>query len=294
MGQQSRRKKEARQQREQEQQMHLNKLRHAVNVTREKYAKDWSEGHAAKFIADGHYQWMAGFVKGRHLVLEVGAGDASSTLALIANGSVVVSLETNPYCFERARENLTKAEIQVVTVPRGKLIVNSSGQATFQYQKVTATIPSQGVLLIGGDMLTDPELKSWLRQQAKFDAVVCWNMGASAIENTATSDNSQYRLKVQNKVYDLAEDILMSGGILHIVDRGRDPTPENENIHRIELLEGHRDQASTTSLIVDTDIKFRSYTPPTDSGIKMKAINMSMFADDPNKSAFWSVVSTKP
>ena len=100
---------------------------------------------------------------------------------------------------------------------------------------------------------------------------------------------------MQNKVYDLADEILKSGGILHVVDRGRDPTPENEASKKKSLwLDGHTDQASTTSLKVDQDIKFRSYTPPADSGLKMKALNTSMFADDPNKAAFWSAVSTKP
>ena len=241
-----------------------------IEPVREKYAKDWSEGHATRFATEGHYQWMAEFVKGRSLVLEVGTGDGASTFALFVNGATVVSIESNPHCLERAYQKLTQAGVPVSREQRGALTVNDTGRAEIRWEKITSTMPRQGVLLLGGDMLADAELKSWLLQQQRFDAVVCWNIGASAIENTAARDEAEYRLRVQNKVYDLANQVLNSGGVLHFVDRGRDLLPEQEQEQRAAMIEGHQDQASTTSLQVDSNVEFRSYTPPTaGSGVNM-------------------------
>jgi hypothetical protein len=71
----------------------VNAVRAKIDPIRETYAKNWSEGHATPFTTDGHFQWMADFVKGRFLVLEIGTGDGAGTLALCANGSTVVSVD---------------------------------------------------------------------------------------------------------------------------------------------------------------------------------------------------------
>lgn len=295
MGQNSRKKKQTREQREQEREAALRQLRARIEPVREKYANDWSEGHATRFETEGHYQWMADFVKGRSLVLEVGTGDGAATLALLVNGATVVSIESNPHCLERAHQKLIQAGVHVSREQRESLMVNDTGRAEIRWGKVTSRMPGQGVLLLGGDIVTDAELKSWLLQQQRFDAVVCWNIGASAIENTVARNEAEYRLIVQNKVYDLADQVLKSEGVLHIVDRGRELLPGQEQEQHSAMIEGHQDQASTTSLQVGSNIQIRSYTPPSaGSGVKMIALDTTKFAHDPNKGAFWSIVSTKP
>lgn len=102
------------------------KAQQAFNVMREQYARDWSRGHAERLSADGHYSWMAAFLAGRNLLLEIGTGDGSGTLALVGNGAVVVSIEKNPYCLEMAKKNLLKSDVPVVTVSRGRLVPEGS------------------------------------------------------------------------------------------------------------------------------------------------------------------------
>lgn len=296
MGKKSRQKKEAREKKEQERRTALRAMSAQIESIREKYANDWSDGHAARFSAAGHYQWMADFVAGRELVLEVGTGDGSGTIALLAKGArTVVSIESNPQCLDRAYQKLTQGGIPVTREHRGVLTVNQANVAQIRWDRVNSSIPERGVLLLGGDMLADTELKSWLIQQTKFDAVVCWNIGASAVENTAAENEGDYRLRVQNKVYDLADQILKPGGILHIVDRGRDSSAGPEQELREAWIGGHQEQASTTSLQVSLDVQSRSYTPPPAGvGVAMKALDTTKFAHDPNKAAFWSAVATKP
>ncbi|EKO3961192.1 hypothetical protein F2K62_002443 [Vibrio fluvialis] len=68
-----------------------------------------------------------------------------------------------------------------------------------------------------------------------------------------------YRIFVQNEVYEIADKILRSNGILHIVDRGQELTSEDD---KNDLIESHRDQASVTNLVVQETVESREYEDP--------------------------------
>lgn len=295
MGQKSRAKKEARLQKQKDRGKQLRAFIAKSDQVRDQYAKNWSESHAALFTAAGHYQWMAEFVKGRHLVLEIGTGDGSGTIALCANGSIVVSIDNNSFCLKRAYQNLTNTGFPVVYEERGNIAVNNDGPPRICHRKVTSSMPERGALLLDGDILADDELDKWLREQPSFDAVLCWNIGASTFDVSVANDVAQYRLRVQNRVYELADVLLKKGGILHIVDRGRPLLPGKETEQRATMIEGYTDQASVTSLWVNQDMGIRPYTPPLEgSGVNMVALDTTKFDYDPNKLAFWSIISEKP
>ena len=259
------------------------------------YARNWSEGHATPFSADGHYQWMAEFVKGRSIVLEIGTGDGAGTLALCANGSVVVSVDKNPFCLDLAHQKIKDAGVPVNYEPRGKFVANDEKSYEIVFTKVNSAIPASGALLLGGDLMTDEELGKWLFANRGFDAIVCWNIGTFQLNTTLARSETEYRLKVQNRVYEMAEHLLKRGGILHIVDRARGLIAGKEAEMRAVMLQGHVDQASVTTLQINSEISIRPYIPPQeDSGIEMMASDTTRFEYDPNKPAFWSITSEKP
>ncbi len=260
------------------------------NAMREKYARDWSFGHAQNLSTNGHYKWMAKFLAGQKLVLEIGAGDGRGTIALVENGSAVVSIEKNPYCFELAKHNLLEAGIPLVTAPRGRVATESSSTPEVFEETVVAEIPSEGVLLLGGDIMFDARLHEWLKFNAPFDGIACWNIGSHRLD----AESQNFRLRVQNCVYDLAHEILHSGGTLHIVDRGRAPISERLDEMIQTQLDGHRDQASTTDLEVDSAIESRVYRPPENTGIELVPADTSKFEFDLQEMGFWSIISRKP
>jgi hypothetical protein len=295
MGKKSRAKKEARLRRQRNSEQIVNAIRAKIDPIRKRYAKNWSEGHASTFTADGHYQWMADFVKGRYLVLEIGAGDGAGTLALCANGSIVVSVDKNPFCLERAHQTIKNARVPVVYEPRGKLVAENEDSYEITFGKVNSAIPASGALLLGGDIMTDDELGKWLFANRGFDAIVCWNIGTFQLNTTLASSEAEYRLKVQNRIYETAEHLLKKGGILHIVDRASTLIEGKEAKMRAAMIEGHMDQASVTSLRVNQEIAIRPYTPPPEgTGIRMKAADTTEFEYDANKLAFWSITAEKP
>jgi predicted O-methyltransferase YrrM len=100
-----------------------------LNQVREQYANNWAIGHAAHFKAQGHYEWMAGFLDGCPRIVEVGTGDGSGTIALCRRGAVVVSIEKNPFCLQVAERNLREAGIPVIAEPRGTVVADADGTA---------------------------------------------------------------------------------------------------------------------------------------------------------------------
>lgn len=147
-----------------------------------------------------------------------------------------------------------------------------------------------GVLLLSGDILHDAKLHEWLKANAPFDGTACWNIGSHRLD----SESQDFRLRVQNSVYDLANKILCSGSTLHVVDRGRAPVKDRLQEMIQSQLDGHRDQASTPDLVVDPAIENRLYRPPENTGIELVPADTSTFDFGGQNMAFWSIISRMP
>ena len=112
------------------------------------------------------------------------------------------------------------------------------------------------------------------------------------IINAGIRDDGNNRLFVQNEVYETADKILRTGGILQIVDRG-----ENTNASYLveDIIEAHKDQASTTSLVVES-VKSLPYSEPSVSGSQPMILTPGISGRIPKtfSMAFWSIISRKP
>lgn len=123
-------------------------------------------------------------------------------------------------------------------------------------------------------LFDDLEVHRFLEEQAPFDAVTIWLIGTYMwrkdcrnLTGLNIANGGDYRLRVQNRVYELAAKILRPCGILQVVDRGEAPSTESL---MSDHMQAHRDQASVTDLEV-FDVKFRTYTEPADRGVRMVA-----------------------
>lgn len=204
-----------------------------IRKLRREYAEQWGMSNAAKFAADGHYQWMASFLEGQAYVLEIGTGTGEGTKALLETGHSVISVDENPACLKSAFKKLEAGSFEAVYEKREEININEAGYSA-EYVYPEESLIVGGALLLEGDIANDPNLVEWLiKEAAPFDAVVCWLMGthhARALNNFVQQyrmkDSTEYRYRMQNKIYELADQILKPGGILHLVDRGEEPKEE--------------------------------------------------------------------
>jgi SAM-dependent methyltransferase len=245
-----------------------------LHVSRTRYIDEWTET-STFFAEQGFYEWMATFVDGCHLVLEIGCGNGNSTLSLARRNDVVVSVDENPECIKAAEAALKDAGIPVLTVAREKVTVKGTNAYSVEYRSPQIThFPASGVVLLTGDLFGDLNLEPWLQKIGPFDAVVCWLIGTHqyrhanlSIARIKPSSAGDYRLRVQNTTYELADRILKYDGIIHTVDRTEYPT-DIEGL-KAEDVQHHRAQASVTSLVVDPNSpSYMPYQQPN-AGIQM-------------------------
>lgn len=268
---------------------------------RKAYIKSWginSEGH----LAQGHYSWMAERVKGFPRTLEIGCGVGHSTLALLQQGHTVVCVEENPQCIAATRKRLADEGFCVEVIARETPVSLDENAYRLIYSEIPEA-PEADCLLIEGDALNDPALEAWLERQPKFDAVACWLLGThdarghnAAVDLALMPTAYEHRIFVQNRVYEIADRILRSGGVLSVIDRAQTPTTQD----MVEkLLQHHREQASVTSLVVQPV----EYTPHVESeqqgAMRMMTTNpldaaMAFTPDDPPTMSLCSTTSVKP
>ncbi|MGU3473113.1 class I SAM-dependent methyltransferase [Paenibacillus sp. D51F] len=226
----------------------LEKIRDAVNLQKSEYANTWSSD-AQNYRKNNDYAWMGSFIEGCRTVVEIGTGDGSSTLSLLETGHVVIGIDENLECLKKTYDTLKKAGRSVKLLHRGNLKTTMTGYK-MEYKRLKSEIPESGALLIEGDIINDPFLEEWLEQNKPFDAMVCWLIGSHGVRalNDAVKAETPgtYRSHVQNKVYEVADIVLREKGILHIVDRIKKPSNEEEQM----ILDSHEEQASVTSLKV--------------------------------------------
>lgn len=219
---------------------------------RSKYVAEW-EISSRHFFNSGYYDWMASKVLKQEKILEIGCGTGYATLKLAQQGHFIVAIDENPECLKSTKNRLEEHGFTVDLQLRSK--TEEAAQQTYevQYGKILEGELAT-VILIEGDMLNDPELKEWLTEEPRFDAIVCWLLGTHqyrAMEYRFGEYGSfslhGFRILIQNAVYELADHALKPNGILHIVDRGGFVNDDR----LIEgVMESHREQASVTSLVV--------------------------------------------
>ncbi|WP_367599360.1 methyltransferase domain-containing protein [Pseudomonas fulva] len=272
-----------------------------LNRLRKAYIKSWginSEGH----LAQGHYTWMAERVKGFPRTLEIGCGVGYSTLALLQQGHTVVCVEENPQCIAATRQRLVDEGFCVEVISRETPVSLDENAYRLIYSKI-AEAPEADCLLIEGDALNDPALEAWLERQSKFDAIACWLLGThdarghnAAVDLALMPTAYEHRIFVQNRVYEIADRILRSGGVLSVIDRAQTPTTQDIVD---KLLQHHREQASVTSLVVQPV----EHTPHVESeqqgAMRMMTTNphdtaMAFTPDDPPTMSLCSTTSIKP
>ena len=267
---------------------------------RVEYVDQWAGANAPNFQKRGDYSWMADFISGYKTLLEVGSGDGCATVELAKRGHRIVSIDENPIILDAAEKNLASNGIICKRLKREVIKANADS-----YKIAYNPIPldnfddSVQVLLIEGDINNDPNLFSWLHSLTPFDGVICWLVGThgaralnEVIDLDVTPTPMHYRLIVQNRVYEVSEVLLRSGGILNIVDRAE--VPDRDEI-REDFLNAHRDQASVTCLVVE-DLKYRIYEETeADNKVEM-CITTPLSGREPkfDKMALISVTSHKP
>jgi hypothetical protein len=152
------------------------------------------------------------------------------------------------------------------------------------------------VVLVESDVLNDEGMHRHLSAAAPFDAVACWLMGThsareanEAIDALHIATSAEYRLRVQNRVYELADTVLRPGGVLHVVDRGQAPTSK-ELVE--DIVRAHEEQAEVTSLVVRSPPTWRPYE--ADAGGMPMILTFPRPPTGPVQFALVSIVSDKP
>lgn len=241
---------------------------------------------------------VGNFIKNYKLVIEIGCGDGSSTLELCNEGHNVISIDENIECLKLTKDKLEHNGYNVSLIKREHLLALHEKRYKINYSKINHKINENSVLLIEGDILEDRNLLQWLKDNKPYDAIVCWLIGTHGyrifndiISERNLSTPGDYRLVVQNRIYEVADELLRCQGILHVVDRGE--TPDKDSIKE-DYIESHKEQASVTSLTVSS-LEYREYDNNIDNGTKM---NMSIgsdvvFTDKITNMAFISVISIK-
>ena len=232
-----------------------------LEKAREQYATSWSQD-ALAFEADGHYAWMCNIIDSFDRVLEVGCGDGRSTMEIARRNHRIISIDENPACLKTASERLANNGYSSKVIYRGAQ-KGKMRSYDMVYSPLDIEVPNEQILLIESDLFADKNIEDWLLHVGPVDAVVCWligtydgRQGQQAFAHVKSPGD--YRLTIQNRLYELSDLILRPGGRLHIVDRG-------EEIASQELLndtiESHKEQASVTSLVVSHQVESRLYKP---------------------------------
>jgi SAM-dependent methyltransferase len=275
-----------------------------VSVARKIYDRSWQK-NATHYASQGCYEWMASFLRpfAPKRILDIGCGEGSGLLALLAvlgsNETTIISLEENSDCIHTTEEHLHSKGYETSVIYRMHAEPIADRQHMLEIEP--GKLPERsGISLIESDiLLLDEELFAFLSSVPRFDAVTLWLVGTHFARqecgNIATlqiKTSGEYRLRVQNKVYELSDRFLRSGGVLQIVDRGEVPNTEHlEN----DFLNAHKEQASVTSLKAKS-LNYLVYNEPGGSRkVAMQAtVGKSGRTPDLSRFAMISVTSVKP
>lgn len=242
--------------------------------THYQYSDYWGS-NATHYESQHCYEWMLEHVAGYqpHNILDIGCGTGQGITALLkAFNPRIICLEENAACIVRATDKIQSVIDSVEAHVRFHYNIRTDGSHDIALGEGEIVTDSQVTILQGDILLNDPPLMRFLESNAPFDLLTVWLIGSYMYRKDCRSlsglnirNGGDYRLRVQNRAYELGDALLRPGGILHIVDRGEPPSvPEKLNDH----MNAHKEQASVTSLEV-FDVRFRPYTEPTERGVRL-------------------------
>ncbi len=241
------------------------------------YIDSWKI-NANHFTSKGYYTWLANKIDQYNpkLILDIGCGEGSGILALKKKypDAKIISIDENFSCISEAKKLLEKEKYNVEVIRR--LNFRGLGPSTHEILvEPNKLIFSSDILLIEADILFDQELYDFLNSLQKFDAITIWLIGTHLLrhecENIAVlniASPGEYRIRVQNKTYEIADDLLKIGGVLQVADRTEEPDSE---VAKKEFLDYHKERASVTSLQV-IELDYIIYDEP----ISKSKINMEI------------------
>ncbi|HFQ5059117.1 class I SAM-dependent methyltransferase [Vibrio vulnificus] len=267
-----------------------------ISELRSEYIAQW-EVSAQHFEKQNYYKWMSSFLDGYDKVLEVGTGSGTGTKALIESGHKVISIDENPNCLDVAQTKLERDGFKVLRFNRETLNLDMPFSYSVQYSAIQTVDSNYDAILLQADIANDPKLYEWLKTQ-NIDAVTCWLIGSHGArsfnsylqENGKPQTPAHYRILTQNRVYEVADEILSKGKVLHIVDRG----VELDDFQRAQLIQCHEDQASVTTLKV-INIDSLAYEESRDSSAMSMMVTNQATGEviEKPKLAFSSVLTQK-
>ena len=258
--------------------------------------------HAEHFHNQNCYDWMASQlddIKPKR-IFDVGCGTGEGLLALRKRfAPSILSIDENVYCIKKSAALLRSEHAQVQIQERHVYLDDGNGRHILGIKPDPIKL-SREVMLVQADMLLpDETFFKFLESKAPFDAVTVWLIGAyegrkscKNLDPMKIQDVGDYRLRVQNKTYEIASEILRSGGLLQVVDRGE--LPKTEHLVQ-DIISSHKAQASVTDLEFQ-DLKFIPYAEhTTGKGIRMVATpGTSGRKAQTDELAMISVISRKP
>ena len=265
------------------------------------YSRNWKPD-STYFYDQRLYHWMAELLSDIKplRILDIGCGSGHGILALyetFGSDLNVISLDDNVSCLEIARDTLVGLGITVDVRKRLETRLTSQGFAQIQ-GRIELPLTAR-CSLIESDFCDDKNFLTALSED-KFDAITCWLIGTHMMRFAKATtkhikSNGQYRLYVQNRVYELSDKLLRPGGVLQVVDRGQIP----ESAVLIEdVQQAHADQASVTSLEVRS-VEYKVYDPLKNPFTRMRITPPELRrgtgpAVDLSRLAMTSVISIKP
>lgn len=275
-----------------------------VDVSLRKYSKDWSSS-ATNLSAQGCYDWAAKLLSQFNVkrILDIGCGDGTGLVALLNNVDTniedLISIDENYACIELAKIKLEHVE-KLPTIIRRMEVKQVAPNKYLSSVAVGNLTNLRGIAIIEADILVDDEdLLTYLLETEKFDAITVWFIGTHQLKHQCANiarlciaSPGEYRLRVQNKIYELADKILRPGGVLQIVDRGE--VPETKELVD-DFLNSHRDQASVTDIQVQS-LDYLEYSEIKSGKIVPLITTKGTSGREPSngKIAAISIISKKP
>lgn len=274
-----------------------------VGAARRVYARNWRK-NAQDFVAQGCYQWMSSllFKYSPKKILDVGCGEGSHIISMLKCGSdsdiEILSLEENPECINKSIGNLENAGCKPAAIRRMQVVAQDEKNYYIGIEQGKLTKQSNILLVEADILLDDSDLLKFLGEMAPFDAVTVWLIGTHMARQNCLNlaqlnirSNGEYRLRVQNKIYEISDMLLRPGGILQIVDRTEVPDEESKE----DFMRAHKEQASVTSLVVK-EIDHIIYNESEGARrVTMKpTLGTSGQVRDLSRVAMTSIISQKP
>jgi SAM-dependent methyltransferase len=260
-----------------------------LSFDKKDYIEKWKAD--SKYFCDaGYYKWMADILFEKihpRYILDIGCGMGYGIIELLRNITIeqIICIEENEFCIDAAKDTIEKNGYDIKTIKSNTSIVQKNGYYINEYSEIDEIDGKQKVIIIQGDIYCDEILQEFLKK-IRFDAVTCWLLGThQSMQNNLAyqnlyQSNLNFRLVIQNRIYELSDIILNKDGILQMIDRGGLPYDERS---KNSYLDSHKEQASVTSLNV-IDLKYIEYKN-IHNGVPMSKTVNYIDENNPNPNA---------